>query len=146
MIKTTLPILLAFGLALPSNAQEAHPPSLLLHGNYCGPGNKAPKPPIDALDAACDRHDACTPSGGLPSPACNARLQRDADLIANDPRQPDDLRALAGVVSAGVALLPSAPTVASAPENVPATGVAGRQRTTERRVLPAAGQGGFDGE
>jgi hypothetical protein len=33
------------------------------------------------LDAACARHDACTPSGGLPSPACNARLQREAALI-----------------------------------------------------------------
>ena len=25
---------------------------MLIHGNYCGPGNNAPRPPIDALDAA----------------------------------------------------------------------------------------------
>ncbi len=38
-------------------------PAALFHGNYCGLGNNAPLPPIDALDAACARHDACTPLG-----------------------------------------------------------------------------------
>ena len=76
-------------LAAPSYAQPAAfgGPKMLIHGNYCGPGNNAPLPPIDALDAACARHDACTPEGGLPTPACNLRLQQEAALIARDPRQ-----------------------------------------------------------
>lgn len=81
-------------------------PAALIHGNYCGMGNNAPLPPIDALDLACARHDACTPSGRIPSRACNLRLQRETELISRDPRQPDDLRALAGFISAGAALLP----------------------------------------
>jgi len=84
---------------------------MLIHGNYCGMGNNAPEPPIDALDAACARHDACTPANGLPSMACNIRLGREAELISRDPRQPDDLRALAGFISAGAVVLPYDPVV-----------------------------------
>ena len=83
---------------------------LLIHGNYCGPGNRAPLPPIDALDAACARHDACSPGRGRPaSAACNERLRREAEAVANDPRQPSDLRGTAGFIAFGAALLPSAP-------------------------------------
>ncbi|WP_411902235.1 hypothetical protein [Methylorubrum thiocyanatum] len=81
-------------------------PAALIHGNYCGMGNNAPLPPVDALDLACARHDACTPSGRMPSRACNLRLQRETEFLSRDPRQPDDLRALAGFISAGAALLP----------------------------------------
>jgi len=84
-------------------------PSLLVHGNYCGLGNRSPLPPIDALDAACARHDACTPAGGLPSRLCNLRLFQRADLIARDPRQPDDVRAAAGFIAFGATVLPFAP-------------------------------------
>lgn len=84
-------------------------PTLLLHGNYCGPGNNAPAAPIDALDAACARHDACTPEGALPSKACNLRLQVEAGRVADDPRQPEELRLLAGLVASGAAMMPSAP-------------------------------------
>lgn len=97
-------------------------PSLLFHGNYCGPGNNAPLPPIDALDAACARHDACTPAARLPSQACNLRLQREADLVSRDPRQPDDLRALAGFVAAGASLLAFDPNPPAVPAVMPATG------------------------
>jgi hypothetical protein len=95
--------------ALPAAAQPAAGLNrpLLVHGNYCGPGNNAPLPPIDALDAACARHDACTPTGGLPSKACNLRLEREASAIASDPRQSPDLRAMAGLVSTSIAMLPS---------------------------------------
>ncbi|WP_336489815.1 hypothetical protein [Methylobacterium nigriterrae] len=94
----------------PARAQSyPQEPSLLLHGNYCGLGNNAPFPPIDALDAACARHDACTPAGGLPSRACNLRLQREAGIISRDLRQPDDVRALAGFISVGAAALPFDP-------------------------------------
>ncbi len=84
-------------------------PSLLVHGNYCGLGNRFPLPPVDALDAACAQHDACTPSGGLPSRLCNLRLFRRADLIARDPRQPDDVRAAAGFIAFGATVLPFDP-------------------------------------
>lgn len=110
-IRLAAPFLIAGGLAVPALAQPSAMggPKVLIHGNYCGPGNNAPLPPIDALDAACARHDACTPDGGLPSKACNLGLQRDAEWIARDPRQPDDLRTLAGFVAAGAALMPAGP-------------------------------------
>lgn len=99
------PLIAAACLVSPALAQ----PAALIHGNYCGVGNNAPLPPIDALDLVCARHDACTPSGGLASRACNLRFQREATFIARDPRQPDDLRALAGFLAAGAAMLPSEP-------------------------------------
>ena len=80
-------------------------PKMLIHGNYCGPGNNAPLPPIDALDAACARHDACTPNSTMPSSACNARLKREAEAISHDPRQPPDVQAMAGIVAIGAAML-----------------------------------------
>nr|WP_245298633.1 hypothetical protein [Methylobacterium platani] len=110
-----VPLVLACGLAAPALAQSGRPPALLIHGNYCGPGNNAPLPPIDALDAACARHDACTPRGGMATAACNARLQREAELIARDPRQPEDLRDAAGFVAFAAGLMPSRRQVARAP-------------------------------
>ena len=107
-----LSLAFAAGLTSPVVAQTAitpRAPALLIHGNYCGPGNNAPLPPVDALDRACAHHDACTPSGGLPSPACNARLRLEADAVARNPRQPEDLRALAEFIATGAALLPSDP-------------------------------------
>jgi hypothetical protein len=95
--------------AAPSLAQPAANggPKLLIHGNYCGPGNNAPLPPIDALDAACARHDACTPDVGLPSKACNLRLEHEAEAVARDPRQPKDIRSLANFVASFAASAPS---------------------------------------
>ncbi len=117
MIRPLVLLTLGLGAASPALAQSAslgsplgspgHGPNMLIHGNYCGPGNNAPRPPVDALDAACARHDACTPDGALPSRACNLRLEREAESISRDPRQPDDLRALAGLVAAGAAIMPA---------------------------------------
>ncbi|TGD93303.1 hypothetical protein [Methylobacterium nonmethylotrophicum] len=119
-MRFAVPLVLACGLAATTaSAQSGRPPALLIHGNYCGPGNNAPLPPIDALDAACARHDACTPRGGLASPACNARLRHEADLIAHDPRQPRDVRDAAGFVAFAAGLLPSGPQVATAPPTIP---------------------------
>ncbi len=74
--------------------------SLLIHGNYCGPGNRGyDKVPVDALDAACRQHDLCTPDIGLPSCACNARLSREAGRVARSRRQPNDIRQLATIVA-----------------------------------------------
>ena len=93
----------------------------LVHGNYCGPGNNAPLAPIDALDEACAHHDACTPSRGLPTKLCNARLEQEATAIALDPREPDDLRAMAGVVAAFAAANPSKSSPNVVAQNVAAT-------------------------
>jgi len=103
-----VPALLAYALTSPAHAQSnvyGPAPSALFHGNYCGPGNNAPAAPIDALDAACARHDTCTPISGLATKACNLRLQREAEAISRDPRQPSDLRALAGFVAVGASMM-----------------------------------------
>lgn len=114
-IRVAAPVFLIASWAAPSLAQPAANggPKFLVHGNYCGPGNNAPLPPIDALDAACARHDACTPDVGLPSKACNLRLEREAEEIAHDPRQPDDERSMASFVASFAASNASslAPTV-----------------------------------
>ena len=116
------PLLLAGCLAAPALAQPAAlgGPKVLIHGNYCGPGNNAPLPPTDALDAACARHDACTPSRGLPSQACNLRLEHEATSVARDPHQPEDLRALAGLIAATATLIPSQAGARQAPVAVAA--------------------------
>lgn len=137
MLRSTLPLVLALGMASPAWAQSAltpRAPALLIHGNYCGPGNNAPLPPIDALDRACAHHDACTRTGGLPSAACNARLQREADAVARDPRQPEDLRSLAGFVALGATLLPSDPGV-TAPRRDGGSSIAGARAS--RVTIPA---------
>ena len=133
-----LPCFLLAGLTVPALAQvdpTARRPALLFHGNYCGPGNNAPLPPVDALDLACAHHDACTPRGDLASPACNARLQREAEAVSRDPRQPEHVRTMAGFVAAGAALLPSDPRARSAPPVI-ATGPGGYAPTVRR---PAPG-------
>ncbi|WP_244491950.1 hypothetical protein [Methylobacterium sp. Leaf361] len=84
-------------------------PRLLVHGNYCGLDNRAPLRPVDALDRACARHDACTPEGELPSRLCNLRLSREAELISRDPRRPDDVRAAAGFIAFSAAAMPFDP-------------------------------------
>lgn len=78
---------------------------LLLHGNYCGIGNKPGLPPVDALDAACMRHDACTHTGKLPNCACDERLLTEAKAIAESPSQTAELKALAAATAASMAVL-----------------------------------------
>ncbi|KZC02276.1 hypothetical protein OMR07_01310 [Methylobacterium organophilum] len=118
VVSLAAPALLAAAWAAPSSAQPAANggPKFLIHGNYCGPGNNAPLPPVDALDAACARHDACTPDVGLPTKACNLRLEREAAAVARDPRQPDDVRSLASFVASFAASNASRP----APTMLPA--------------------------
>lgn len=118
MIRFPLALGLLTTLTVSALAQEphrAHGPTLLLHGNYCGPGNNGAVQPIDALDAACARHDACTPDGGLPSRACNMRLQREAERVASDVREPEDVRMWAGLVASGASMMPSAPDARGVP-------------------------------
>ncbi|MGU3536330.1 hypothetical protein [Methylobacterium sp. A54F] len=103
------------GIGLGALAQDlprldARRGALLIHGNFCGPGNRGPGyPPVDALDRACMHHDACTPepaSGQLPHCACHDRLHAEAGLIAEDPRTPDGLRGTARFIADGALVLP----------------------------------------
>ncbi|MDN3593062.1 hypothetical protein QWZ12_20900 [Methylobacterium adhaesivum] len=129
--------------AIPAGAWAGEAPKAMLHGNYCGPGNNAPLTPIDALDAACARHDACTPDDGPASKACNLRLQAEAEGVAQDAGQPADLRTMAGVVASGAAMMPSAPV----PRSV--APVAARPVDDTATVRPNGGAGddvGEDGE
>ena len=79
--------------------------AMLFHGNYCGVGSRAGTAPVDALDAACKRHDACAPSGGIPACGCNARLQVESSAIAQDPNQPAELQLLASATAAAAAVM-----------------------------------------
>ena len=93
--------ILAFvcGLAAPARAQSDTEPtgaSIIIYGNYCGPGQNGINPkPIDALDTACMHHDACTPDHGLPSCSCHARLRAEAHQVAITPRVSDYTRNMA---------------------------------------------------
>jgi hypothetical protein len=96
------------GLPMASDSRAAKA-AMLFHGNYCGVGSRPGTAPVDALDAACMRHDACTPSGGIPSCACNARLQVESTAIARNARQPPELQFLASVTAAGAGMMFCAP-------------------------------------
>lgn len=106
----TLPPVAAFAQELPRI--DAGSGAFLIHGNFCGPGNRGPgHPPIDALDLACARHDACTPdraSGRLPHCACNDRLRVEAGRVARDPRTPRSVRKTAQFIADGADALPCA--------------------------------------
>ena len=78
---------------------------LLIHGNYCGIGNRPNTPPTDALDEACMHHDACTDEGKMPNCACNNRLKTEAMRIAQDPRTPPKIQTLAATMAASMAIL-----------------------------------------
>ena len=98
---------------------------LLFHGNYCGPGSRPGTRPVDALDAACMRHDACARFNALPSCACNARLQYEAAAVARDPAQRPDIQFLASITAAGAGLLlcqPPLQVFRDPPINRPARG------------------------
>lgn len=102
---TGLPGLPNIGAA--PDSSMAHNGAGVFHGNYCGVGDRGVGlPPTDALDRACMHHDACTPSGGLPSCGCNARFKRETHAVAVSRHTPDDLRALASTVEAGIPLIP----------------------------------------
>lgn len=77
----------------------------LIHGNYCGAGNRPGKPPIDALDLACMNHDACSPTGAMPTCECNMRLRDEAFAVSKDPRQTPELRSLASLTAAAATVM-----------------------------------------
>lgn len=64
---------------LPSAVQPVAQISLDIYGNWCGPGNSGPDPPIDAVDEVCCRHDQCYCEDGYFECSC------DRDLVASMP-------------------------------------------------------------
>ena len=78
---------------------------LVFHGNYCGVGNKAGAEPIDALDVACMRHDACYDTAGYNSCACDTTLKREASVVSDSPRASLEVRRRAlSVIEAATAM------------------------------------------
>jgi hypothetical protein len=97
-----------------SNPAVATDGATLIHGNYCGAGNRPGTPPIDALDLACMNHDACTPASGIATCDCNARLRDEAAAVAQDPRQAPELRSLASLTAAAAAVMICKPSILNA--------------------------------
>ncbi|MCJ2020374.1 hypothetical protein MKK84_23570 [Methylobacterium sp. E-065] len=99
-----------------ASAQDVIPPgptgrgAFLIYGNFCGPGNRGPGyAPIDALDRACARHDVCSAdplSSTLTACACNRRLEREAGMVARDPRASGHTRETARFIADFAAALP----------------------------------------
>lgn len=78
----------------------------LYHGNYCGPGNRgSDKAPVDALDATCQRHDACYEAAGYRSCACDDILREEALAAAALPNLSRVVRARAASVVESIPLM-----------------------------------------
>ncbi len=78
------------------------------HGRYCGTEAMDPTfrtRPIDALDAACMRHDRCYRNHPGDTGGCDAGLARAASRLENSPRLNEDVRRKAGVLDAVFSLL-----------------------------------------
>lgn len=71
----------------------------LYHGNFCGHGNRGDVEPIDALDAACKRHDDCYDRAQRRSCACDRTLKQEALAAADNPGLSREVRARAGAVA-----------------------------------------------
>ncbi|WP_366848481.1 hypothetical protein [Methylobacterium sp.] len=113
MIRNVIPIAAAMFLgAVPVVAQDRlvidrRYDAILVHGNYCGPGNRSPLKPVDALDVACMHHDSCSPPRGqIGTCACNDRLNREAALVADDPSEPATTRDTAEFIAGAALALP----------------------------------------
>ncbi len=93
------------GAALKDDVTALQRGPLLIHGNYCGIGNRPGSKPVDSLDEACMRHDACTTTGDVPNCACNDRLRLESAAIAQDPQTPPNIQGLAAATAASMAVL-----------------------------------------
>lgn len=71
-------IVLAASILATIQPARAGSPSLMMYGNWCGPGNGPYSlPPIDPLDAACMRHDLCYVATGSVACECDVPFMRE---------------------------------------------------------------------
>ena len=111
----------AIGAAVKDDIKALRRGPLLMHGNYCGIGNRPGTQPVDALDAACMRHDDCTRTGALPSCTCDEHLRVAAANIANDRETPPDERVAATAAASAMAVLICKTEPGSTPRPEPAS-------------------------
>jgi len=100
---------------VPADTNPATNGELLVHGNYCGVGSHEGSAPIDALDVACMHHDACTPAGGIPDCACNARLREEATAIVASSDQSPEIKLVASATASAAAVMVCSPIGAISP-------------------------------
>jgi len=62
--------------------------SLAVYGNWCGPGHGGGGPPIDAVDAVCERHDHCYDERGYFDCSCDRELVAGMPAAIADPATP----------------------------------------------------------
>lgn len=113
-------VLVAFALAACANPWtqiEETPRTLALkerlhggghvaHGNYCGFGTidgRLSQPPVDRLDAICQRHDICY-TAGTHHCQCDRELREAVRQYIDDPATTDEMRRTARLVRATFAL------------------------------------------
>ena len=102
----SIPLAPAASLAQ-SGPAPAEDPVVIVHGNHCGWGTRgAHLRPVDALDAACRRHDRCWARVGPHACACHEALAAEAGAIAQDAEASSGLREKAWTISALFQVLP----------------------------------------
>ncbi|MCB1348460.1 MAG: hypothetical protein KDK11_07380 [Maritimibacter sp.] len=102
---------LFFALTLSGGAPAMAQLSIPVHGNWCGPGHGA-GPALDALDAACLRHDLCIRAAGGPfNCACDLAFM---DELRRQPWPNPVLQSRARGVFEAITLIPCADPVGQA--------------------------------
>lgn len=56
------------------------------YGNWCGKGHGGSGDPVDAIDAACKRHDECYAQYGFDDCGCDLNLRNEVDRAHYAPR------------------------------------------------------------
>ncbi|GAB6051519.1 hypothetical protein JCM17960_03390 [Magnetospira thiophila] len=101
-------IVALIGLSWPGQASSLGGISLPMHGNWCGPGHpknawRASLPPVDSLDAACQRHDLCYIQRGELDCGCDIAFMNE---LRNTPYFFGDQRIKARAMYDALAMMP----------------------------------------
>lgn len=86
--------------------EKLHGPGRVVHGNYCGFGTvdgTLSYPPVDRLDAVCQKHDICY-TDGTHHCTCDEELREAVEQIIEDPAIGDEMRRKARLVRSTFAL------------------------------------------
>lgn len=117
--------------------------SLPIYGNWCGPGHGG-GPTVDALDAACKKHDECYDRRGYFDCDCDKSLTREVDTLITSRRLTGRARAAALAVRAYFSVSPCVRHARIGNRNVPIPlpplpDVGGAIRNAGRRLGGALG-------